>query len=121
MDNRLRPAIHPTVQDDQYSQAAVPLAVGVLTIGVILAGKRWLPRWPAPLLAVVFAVALVQSMGLDGKGVGEVAHHASDLPEFIRTEFAGVTFHGAGNFHRDHLHPGQFLASGFCGGLPSTA
>jgi MFS superfamily sulfate permease-like transporter len=27
------------------------LAVGVLTIGVMLAGKRWLPRWPAPLLA----------------------------------------------------------------------
>jgi MFS superfamily sulfate permease-like transporter len=43
------------------------LAVGVLTIGVMLASKRWLPRWPAPLLAVVFAVALVYSTGLEAE------------------------------------------------------
>jgi MFS superfamily sulfate permease-like transporter len=39
------------------------LAVGVLTIGVMLAGKRWLPRLPAPLLVDGI------SMGLEGKGV----------------------------------------------------
>jgi MFS superfamily sulfate permease-like transporter len=37
------------------------LGVGVLTIGVMLASKRWLPRWPAPLLAVVFAVAVIRA------------------------------------------------------------
>ena len=63
------------------------LAVGVLTIGVMLAGKRWLPRWPAPLLAVVFAVALVQSMGLDGKGVTVVGPVPSGLPRLRWPEF----------------------------------
>src|SRR5258708_32727132 len=56
------------------------LAVGALTIGVMLAGKRWLPRWPAPLLAVVFAVALVYSMGLEGKGVAVVGQVPPGLP-----------------------------------------
>src|SRR6478752_2178964 len=63
------------------------LAVGVLTIGVILAGKRWLPRWPAPLLAVVFAVALVQSMGLDGMGVAVVGEVPAGLPRLRWPEF----------------------------------
>ena len=63
------------------------LAVGVLTIGVMLAGKRWLPRWPAPLLAVVFAVALVYSMGLDGKGVAVVGQVPSGLPRLRWPEF----------------------------------
>ena len=61
--------------------------MGVLTIGVILAGKRWLPRWPAPLLAVVFAVALVQSMGLDGKGVAVVGEVLVGLPRLRWPEF----------------------------------
>jgi MFS superfamily sulfate permease-like transporter len=63
------------------------LAVGVLTIGVMLAGKRWLPRWPAPLLAVVFAVALVYSMGLEGKGVAVVGQVPSGLPRLRWPEF----------------------------------
>jgi MFS superfamily sulfate permease-like transporter len=63
------------------------LAVGLLTIGVMLAGKRWLPRWPAPLLAVVFAVALVQSLGLDGKGVMVVGPVPSGLPRLRWPEF----------------------------------
>ena len=63
------------------------LAVGVLTIAVILAGKRWLPRWPAPLLAVVFAVALVHSMGLDGKGVAVVGAVPAGLPRLRWPEF----------------------------------
>src|SRR5271166_658380 len=63
------------------------LAVGVLTIGVMLAGKRWLPRWPAPLLAVVFAVALVYSMDLEGKGVAVVGQVPPGLPRLRWPEF----------------------------------
>jgi high affinity sulfate transporter 1 len=63
------------------------LAVGVLTIGVMLAGKRWLPRWPAPLLAVVFAVALVYSIGLEAKGVAVVGQVPAGLPRLRWPEF----------------------------------
>jgi high affinity sulphate transporter 1 len=56
------------------------LVVGSLTILVILAGKRFLPRWPAPLLAVVFAVALVYGLGLDSKGVAVVGQVPQGLP-----------------------------------------
>jgi high affinity sulfate transporter 1 len=63
------------------------LAVGVLTIGVMLAGKRWLPKWPAPLLAVVFAVALVYGLGLEGKGVAVVGRVPPGLPRLRWPEF----------------------------------
>jgi high affinity sulfate transporter 1 len=63
------------------------LAVGVLTIGVMLAGRRWLPRWPAPLLAVIFAVVLVYSMGLEGKGVAVVGQVPPGLPRLRWPEF----------------------------------
>jgi MFS superfamily sulfate permease-like transporter len=53
----------------------------------MIAGKRWLPRWPAPLLAVVFAVALVYSMGLEGKGVAVVGQVPSGLPRLRWPEF----------------------------------
>ena len=63
------------------------LAVGVMTIGVMLAGKRWLLRWPAPLLAVTFAVALVYSIGLEGKGVAVVGQVPAGLPRLRWPEF----------------------------------
>jgi MFS superfamily sulfate permease-like transporter len=63
------------------------LAVGVLTIGVMLAGKRWVPRWPAPLLAVVFAVALVYSIGLEARGVAVVGKVPAGLPQLRWPEF----------------------------------
>src|SRR4029434_5334817 len=54
-------------------QTHVPtLIVGGLTILVILMAKRFLPRWPAPLLAVVFAVGIVFTLGLENKGVAVV-------------------------------------------------
>jgi MFS superfamily sulfate permease-like transporter len=63
------------------------LAVGVLTIGVMLAGKRWLPKWPAPLLAVVFAVALIYGLDLEGKGVAVVGQVPPGLPRLRWPEF----------------------------------
>ena len=62
-------------------QTHVPtLIVGLLAIGVMLAGKRFLPRWPAPLLAVVAAVALAYGLGLEGRGVAVVGHVPAGLP-----------------------------------------
>ena len=76
------------------------LTVGVLTIGVMLAGKRWLPRCPAPLLAVVFAVALVYSMGLEGKGVAVVGKVPAGLPRLRWPEFDPLLPLWCGNSHR---------------------
>ena len=57
------------------------LTVGMLTIGVMLASQRLLPRWPAPLLAVVFAVALVHSLGLEARSVAVVGEVPAGLPQ----------------------------------------
>ena len=58
------------------------LAVGLLAIAVMLASKRLLPRWPGPLLAVVAAVAVVKTMGLDARGVAVVGNVPAGLPRF---------------------------------------
>ncbi|MCI0361288.1 MAG: sulfate permease [Planctomycetaceae bacterium] len=68
--------------------AHVPtLIVGLLSIGVMLAGKRFLPRWPAPLLAVIFAVVVVRSLGLESKGVAVVGQVPAGLPPLAWPEF----------------------------------
>ena len=46
----------------------------------MLASKRLLPRWPGPLLAVVAAVAVVKTMGLDARGVAVVGNVPAGLP-----------------------------------------
>ncbi len=56
------------------------LAVGLLTIAVMLVSKRLLPRWPGPLLAVVAAVAVVKLMGLEAAGVAVVGNVPAGLP-----------------------------------------
>ena len=56
------------------------LAVGLLAIAVMLVSKRLLPRWPGPLLAVVAAVAVVKTMGLDARGVAVVGNVPAGLP-----------------------------------------
>jgi high affinity sulfate transporter 1 len=62
-------------------QTHVPtLLVGGLTIAVMLIGQRFLPRWPAPLLAVVFAVGLVFTLDLGSKGVAVVGVLPAGLP-----------------------------------------
>jgi high affinity sulfate transporter 1 len=58
------------------------LAVGLLTIAVMLASKRLLPRWPGPLLAVVAAVAAVKILKLEASGVAVVGDVPAGLPRF---------------------------------------
>lgn len=74
------------------------LAVGLMTIAVMLASKRLLPRWPGPLLAVVAAVVVVKAMGLEGRVavVGDVPAGLPRLrwpefdPQFLQPLFGGA-------------------------------
>lgn len=69
-------------------QTHVPtLIVGLLTMGVLLGSKRLLPRWPGPLLAVVFAVGLVKWFDLSTRGVAVVGHVPAGLPHLRWPEF----------------------------------
>jgi len=56
------------------------LAVGVLTIGVMLVAQRFWPRCPGPLLALVVAVAVVKLAGLEAAGVAIVGDIPAGLP-----------------------------------------
>nr|WP_271212835.1 SulP family inorganic anion transporter [Rhodococcus wratislaviensis]GLK39583.1 sodium-independent anion transporter [Rhodococcus wratislaviensis] len=56
------------------------LAVGVLSLVVVLGFKRWLPLLPGSLLAVLLGIAAVTVFGLDGRGVDIVGHIDSGLP-----------------------------------------
>ena len=75
------------------------LAVGVVTIAVMLASKRLLPRWPGPLVAVVAAVAVAKAAGLEAAGVAVVGavpaglprlHWPTFDPQFLQPLFGGA-------------------------------
>lgn len=75
------------------------LAIGLSTIAVMLLGKRLLPRWPGPLLAVVAAVIVVKGMGLEAAGVAVVGDVPAGLPhlrwptfdpQFLQPLFGGA-------------------------------
>ncbi len=75
------------------------LAVGLLTIAVMLASKRLLPRWPGPLLAAVAAVAVVKALDLEAAGVAVVGDVPAGLPrlrwptcdpQFLQPLFGGA-------------------------------
>jgi MFS superfamily sulfate permease-like transporter len=57
------------------------LAVGVTTFVVMRAVRRFFPRLPAPLVALIVAVALVQAFGLDTLGVTVLGSVPAGLPE----------------------------------------
>ena len=56
------------------------LLVGLASLVVVLALKRWLPLVPAALVAVVLGVLAVIAFGLDGKGVEIVGPITGGLP-----------------------------------------
>jgi high affinity sulfate transporter 1 len=62
----------------QSSLATV--VVGGLTIGALVSMERFLPRAPAPLLAVGGGIAGVSLLGLEGLGVGTVGTVPTGLP-----------------------------------------
>ncbi|MFC4373236.1 SulP family inorganic anion transporter [Nocardia halotolerans] len=54
--------------------------VGLLSLALVLAMRRWLPFVPGALLAVFFGIAAVQLFGLDDEGVAIVGHIDAGLP-----------------------------------------
>jgi len=61
--------------------------LGILGIVIILAIRKWLPRLPAALIAVVAGATLLTVFSLDEAGVAVVAQIPSGLPAFAIPEF----------------------------------
>jgi high affinity sulfate transporter 1 len=57
------------------------LAIGVTTFAVMRGVRRFFPRLPAPLVALVVAVVLVQVFGLDHRGVAVLGAVPAGLPD----------------------------------------
>jgi high affinity sulfate transporter 1 len=58
----------------------VTLAVGGITMAVLIVTERLMPRVPAPLVAVAGAIAAVRLLGLQAQGVHTVGHVPTGLP-----------------------------------------
>jgi high affinity sulfate transporter 1 len=75
------------------------LAIGSVTIAVMIGLRRFLPRVPAPLVAVVVAVVLAETLHLDERSVKVVGAVPSGLPPLrvphFRTENFDVLFGSA--------------------------
>jgi len=56
--------------------------LGLMVIAVILAIKRWRPKWPGTLIAMVFVGILLTVFHLDSRGVRVVGAISGDLPPF---------------------------------------
>lgn len=64
------------------------LGIGVLTTLLAWSGKRWLPRWPAALLAVALAASLVYFFELEAEGVALIGNIPRGLPPFSTPSFS---------------------------------
>ncbi|MFD4461970.1 SulP family inorganic anion transporter [Nocardia sp. NPDC058480] len=56
------------------------LAIGLISLALVLALRRWLPFIPGALVAVAFGTVAVAVLGLDEKNVAIVGHIDSGLP-----------------------------------------
>ena len=56
------------------------LAVGAVSLAIVLAVKRWLPMLPGSLIAVLLGIAAVAVLDLDRHGVAIVGHIDAGLP-----------------------------------------
>jgi high affinity sulfate transporter 1 len=64
------------------------LAVGVLIIVLLIVMERFMPRAPAPLLAVAAGIAGAYLLNLHAHGVELVGHIPQGLPSFTAPDFA---------------------------------
>jgi high affinity sulfate transporter 1 len=67
------------------------LAVGAISLAIVLALRRWLPVVPGSLVAVIVGVVAVELFGLDEKGVEIVGEIDAGLPSLGLPD--GVGFH----------------------------
>jgi sulfate permease, SulP family len=65
----------------------ITLAVGVIMVVLLLALEHYLPRAPAPLIAVALGILGVSALGLQGHGVNVVGHIPKGLPSFVLPDF----------------------------------
>ena len=70
--------------------SAVTLAVGAVTVALLVATERLLPRAPAPLIAVAVGIAGVGLLGLGTHGVESVGAIPQGLPSIIAPDFSLV-------------------------------
>ena len=89
--------------------SAATLAVGLVTIALLLGLKRFVPRVPAPLVTVAAGIAATALLGLHAYGVETVGEIPRGLPALtlpdvalVRTTVARRLGHYAHELHRDH-------------------
>ena len=68
------------------------LAVGAMAFGVMVGVRRFLPRLPAPLIALAVAVALVEMFALDRSGVAVLGAVPAGLPRLGWTPVPSALF-----------------------------
>jgi high affinity sulfate transporter 1 len=66
------------------------VAVSFATIAVLIAFERFLPRAPAPLIAVAGAIAAVSLLGLQSHGVSIVGEVPTGLPSLVLPDWSLV-------------------------------
>jgi MFS superfamily sulfate permease-like transporter len=76
----------------QASLATV--AVGGAMIALLVAIERFLPRAPAPLIAVASGIAAVSVLGLQAHGVETVGHVPTGLPSLTLPQLGLIRFSG---------------------------
>ena len=78
--------------------ASIPtLAVGIITLFLLVGTERFFPRAPAPLVALAAGIAGMSLLGLQAYGVETIGDVPRGLPSFIRPDFSllGVLWPGA--------------------------
>ncbi len=74
----------PTLLSEIHWQT---LLISVVTVIVYFACKRWQPKWPAAMIAIIGAAFLVWLFNLSGNGVRVVGEIQGGLPSFLLPEF----------------------------------
>ncbi len=70
--------------------SVITIAVGALTFVALVGFERFLPRVPAPLVAVAGAIAATSLLGLAAQGVGTVGHVPVGLPSLTLPDLSLV-------------------------------
>ena len=68
----------------------ITVAVGGITMAVLIAFEKCLPRAPAPLISVVGAIAVVSLLGLQAKGVSMVGQVPRGLPPLTMPDLSRI-------------------------------